>query len=45
MQAVFIEPDNFNNSTATIGGQPVQIINLSDFAVLANYWMNQQLWP
>jgi hypothetical protein len=48
MQAVFIEPDNFETSTVTssyLGGQPVQIINWKDYNVLAGYWLNQQLWP
>jgi hypothetical protein len=48
MQAIFIERDNYNNSTVTssyLGGQPVQIINFNDFAGLAGYWLNQQLWP
>jgi hypothetical protein len=48
MQTIFIERDNFNNGTVTssyLGGQPVQIINFKDFAGLASYWLNQQLWP
>jgi len=46
MQAIFIEPENFDAvNTVTLGSEKVQIINFNDFAVLANYWMNQQLWP
>jgi hypothetical protein len=49
MQAVFIEPDNYDTATITsplIGGnQPIQIINFKDYNVLAGYWLNQQLWP
>jgi len=45
MQKVFIERDNYNNSTATIGGLPVQIINFNDFAIIAQHWLNQQYWP
>jgi hypothetical protein len=46
MQAVFIEPDDYENTTVTLPtGQAVKIINFNDFAELASYWMNQQLWP
>ncbi|MGD0077646.1 MAG: LamG-like jellyroll fold domain-containing protein [Sedimentisphaerales bacterium] len=48
MQAVFIEPTNFVlNNTVTLpnGGPTVKIINFNDYATLAGYWLNQQLWP
>ncbi|MGA2092633.1 MAG: LamG-like jellyroll fold domain-containing protein [Sedimentisphaerales bacterium] len=46
-QAVFNEPTNFNsNNTVTLPtGPTVKIVNFNDFAVLAGYWLNQQLWP
>jgi hypothetical protein len=47
MQAVFIEPDDYSSSTVQLPGssEQVKIVNFNDFAALANYWMNQQLWP
>jgi len=50
MQAIFIEPENFDDvNTVTLGGEKVQIINFSDFAKLAEYWVlyneEYQLWP
>jgi hypothetical protein len=47
MQAIFIERDNFNSGTVQLPGSAdyVQIINFKDFAGLAGYWLNQQLWP
>jgi hypothetical protein len=47
MQAVFNEPTDFDlNNTVTLPtGPTVKIVNFNDFAVLAGYWLNQQLWP
>jgi hypothetical protein len=46
MQAIFNEPDDFSNNIVILpSGSSVKIINFNDFAVLASYWMNQQLWP
>lgn len=46
MQAVFIEPDDYINTTITLPtGPAVHIVNFNDFAVLAGYWLNQQYWP
>jgi len=46
MQALFNEPDDYNPATVTLPtGPTVKIINFNDFATLAGYWLNQQLWP
>jgi hypothetical protein len=44
MQAVFTEPDNFNSNNTVVlpTGPTVKIINFNDFAVLADYWLDEQ---